>query len=256
MTQAPPTRPVPWLEPGQPFPPVDSAWGPSDPAPGLLAAGGVLDVPTLVAAYSQGIFPWYSSGQPILWWSTDPRMILEPCRFRLHRSLRKEIQSLLRQERLQIRVDHDFSSVIRRCAHTPRDGQQGTWILPSMIEAYIRLHRSGLAHSVETSIDGELVGGLYCVGLGGMVFGESMFSHRSNASKIALAALVALCRASGVSMIDCQQETRHLASMGAAPVPRSAFVQRLKRSLQQQAPSWRFDPVYWMQLFDGHHPDA
>lgn len=256
MTHAPPTRPIPWLEPGQSFPPVDSAWGSEDPAPGLLAAGGILDVPTLVAAYSQGIFPWYSTGQPILWWSTDPRMVLEPSRFRLHRSLRKEIQSLLRQGRLEIRIDHDFSRVIRHCAHTRRDGQQGTWILPSMIDAYIRLHRSGLAHSVETWIDGELAGGLYCVSLGGMVFGESMFSQRSNASKMALAALVALSKINGITLIDCQQETRHLVSMGASPVTRSSFQQHLRLALKQQAPSWRFDAVYWNQLFDGHHPDA
>ncbi|MFP5466305.1 MAG: leucyl/phenylalanyl-tRNA--protein transferase [Gammaproteobacteria bacterium] len=256
MTHVPPTRPVPWLEPGQAFPPADEAWGPDDPAPGLLAAGGVLDVPTLVAAYSQGIFPWYSTGQPILWWSTDPRMVLAPASFRLHRSLRKEIRSLRRQGRLEIRIDHDFPRVIRHCAQTRRGGQLGTWILPSMIDAYIRLHRSGLAHSVETWIDGKLDGGLYCVSLGGMVFGESMFSHRSNASKMALAALVATSKAAGVTMIDCQQETRHLASMGASPVTRSSFLQRLRLALQQPAPSWHFDPVYWDQLFDGHHPDA
>jgi leucyl/phenylalanyl-tRNA--protein transferase len=248
MTQTPPTRPLPWLEPGQAFPPVEQAWGERDPAPGLLAAGGTLDVPTLVAAYSQGIFPWYSAGQPILWWSTDPRMVLEPARFRLHRSLRKEIRSLLRQQRLHIRMDHQFVRVIRACAETPRQGQTGTWILPAMIEAYVRLHRAGLAHSVEAWVDGELAGGLYCVNLGGMVFGESMFSQRSNASKMALAALVGFCRAHDLPLIDCQQETQHLGSLGARSIPRAEFVRRSREAQRLPAPTWAFDPVYWESL--------
>ncbi len=250
MTQPPPTRPLPWLEPGQAFPSVHEAWGPRDPAPGLLAAGGVLDVPTLVNAYSQGIFPWYSAGQPILWWSTDPRMVLEPRRFRLQRSLAKEIRSLAKQQRLEIRMDHGFERVISACAHTPRAGQNGTWILPVMVDAYIRLHRAGIAHSVESWIDGELAGGLYCVNLGGMVFGESMFSRRNNASKMALAALVAFCRAHSLPIIDCQQETSHLASMGASPIPRDEFILRSKLAQRLAAPDWRYDPVYWKHLFD------
>jgi len=248
MSQTPPARPLPWLEPGEPFPPVESAWGPKEPAPGLLAAGGVLDVPTLRAAYSQGIFPWYSAGQPILWWSTDPRMVLEPHAFRLHRSLRKTIQSLLREGRLDIRFDHDFERVIRACAHTPREGQDGTWILPPMVLAYTRLHQAGVAHSVETWIDGELAGGLYCVNLGAMVYGESMFSRQSNASKIALAALVAFCRQHAVPLIDCQQETAHLALMGAHPIARSEFCRRLRQAIAHPHPVWRFDPLYWKQL--------
>lgn len=249
MTQSPPTRPLPWLEPGQAFPPVQEAWGARDPAPGLLAAGGVLDVPTLVTAYSQGIFPWYSAGQPILWWSTDPRLVLEPRHFRLHRSLAKEIRALLRQQRLHIRMDHGFARVIRACAHAPRDGQSGTWILPVMIDAYVRLHRAGIAHSVETWIDGELAGGLYCINLGGMVFGESMFSRRSNASKMALAALVAFCRAHALPLIDCQQETPHLTSMGAGTIPRDEFIRRSRLAQRLAAPAWTFDPVYWTELF-------
>lgn len=248
MTQPPPTRPLPWLEPGQAFPPVESAWGASDPAPGLLAAGGVLDVPTLVAAYSAGIFPWYSTGQPVLWWSTDPRMTLRPADFRLHRSLRKTLQALLREDRLQVRMDHDFERVIRACAHAPREGQSGTWILPSMVQAYTRLHHAGLAHSVETWIDGELAGGLYCVNLGAMVFGESMFCRRSDASKMALAALVAFAMAHDLPLIDCQQETAHLASMGASPQPREAFCKQLRQALQHPSPLWQYQPVYWNQL--------
>ncbi len=247
MTQTPPTRPLPWLEPGEPFPPAEQAWGPHDPAPGLLAAGGVLDVPTLVAAYSRGIFPWYSSGQPILWWSTDPRMVLSPTEFRLHRSLRKTIQKLLNAQRLELRIDHDFERVILACAQTPRDGQSGTWILPAMVQAYTRLHRAGMAHSVETWIDGELAGGLYVVNLGAMVFGESMFSRRSDASKIALAGLMALCRRHGITLVDCQQNTAHLASMGGRLMPRDPFVQHVRLALLQPAPRWEFRPVYWRE---------
>ncbi len=255
MTLTPPTRPLPWLEPGQAFPPVEGAWGVSDPAPGLLAAGGVLDVPTLVAAYSRGIFPWYSAGQPILWWSTDPRMVLETGAFRLHRSLRKTIQQHLREGRLEIRFDDDFERVIRACAHTPRQGQTGTWILPAMVEAYVRLHDAGMAHSVETWIDGELAGGLYCINLGTMVYGESMFSRQSNASKIALAALVAFARSQDLPLIDCQQDTAHLASLGGRLMPRDAFCAHVRTALLHPAPRWEFQPVYWQELlFDDGRP--
>jgi leucyl/phenylalanyl-tRNA--protein transferase len=214
-----------------------------------LAAGGVLDNPTLTAAYSRGIFPWFSAGQPILWWSTDPRMVLRTEAFRLHRSLRKTIQGLLRSGRLVIRIDHDFERVIRCCALTPRDGQNGTWILPAISQAYLRLHEAGMAHCVETWIDGELAGGLYSVNLGAMVYGESMFSRQSNASKMALAALVAFCRAKALPLIDCQQDTAHLASLGGQLMPRAAFCQHLQQALQHPSPRWEFEPVYWQQLF-------
>jgi leucyl/phenylalanyl-tRNA--protein transferase len=251
MTQTPPTRALPWLEPGQAFPPVENAWGSHDPAPGLLAAGGVLDVPTLVAAYSRGVFPWYSAGQPILWWSTDPRMVLETRAFRLHRSLRKTIQRFLREGRLEIRIDNEFERVIRACANTPRDGQTGTWILPAMVEAYSRLHDAGIAHSVETWIDGELAGGLYCLNLGSMVYGESMFARQSNASKMALAGLVAFCRGHELPLIDCQQDTAHLASLGGALMPRDEFCAHVRTALLHPAPRWEFSPVYWQEiLFD------
>jgi leucyl/phenylalanyl-tRNA--protein transferase len=248
MSHTPPNRALPWLEPGQAFPPVESAWSATDPAPGLLAAGGVLDVPTLVAAYSRGIFPWYSAGQPILWWSTDPRMVLETAAFRLHRSLRKTINRLLVEGRLQVRFDQDFERVIRACAHTQRDGQNGTWILPAMVEAYVRLHQAGLAHSVETWIDGELAGGLYCINLGAMVYGESMFSRQSDASKIALAALIAFCRAHAMPLIDCQQNTAHPASLGGQLMPREEFCRHVRLALLHPAPSWKFMPVYWQHI--------
>lgn len=248
MSSSPTLPALPWLEPGDAFPPIEQAWGPADPAPGLLAAGGMLDVPTLVAAYSQGIFPWYSAGQPILWWSTDPRMVLHSHTVRLHRSLRKTIHKLLLQRRLEVRFDSAFDRVIQACAHIPRDGQSGTWIVPAMVQAYIQLHRAGRAHSVETWIDGDLVGGLYCVNLGAMVFGESMFSRQSDASKIALMALVAFCRANDIPLIDCQQDTPHLSSLGGQLMPRDIFSRHLQLATLQPAPVWYFEPVYWKYL--------
>ena len=246
MTRRPP--PLPWLEPGEPFPDPARAWGPQAPAPGLLAAGGSLDTDTLRRAYGAGIFPWFSEGQPILWWSTDPRMVLHTAEFRLHRSLRKTLQRFTSDPGCELRIDHDFDAVIRACAGSPREGQSGTWIVPDMIEAYRGLHRAGLAHSVETWRGGQLVGGLYCVSIGRAVFGESMFARETDASKIALAGLVALARAQGVTRIDCQQETRHLASLGARPVPRSEFVAGLPQAVAAPALSWRFESVYWREL--------
>jgi leucyl/phenylalanyl-tRNA---protein transferase len=249
-------RPLPWLKPGDAFPPVEQAWGAGDPAPGLLAAGGALDVSTLLRAYGQGIFPWYSDDQPILWWSTNPRMVLRVVDFRLQPSLRKEIRAGLRSGRLEIRFDHDFEAVIHACSGSPRKGQHGTWILPEMIEAYCALHRAGHAHSVEAWWDGELAGGLYCVAIGRMVFGESMFSRRSNGSKMALAALVAACSAWGVEAIDCQQNTAHLASLGARELPRSEFLQIVQRNTRSSAPGWRFEPLYWTPWLDRSCPSS
>lgn len=239
---------LPWLEPGEPFPDVARAWGPADPAPGLLAAGGALDVATLENAYRRGIFPWFSDGQPILWWSPDPRMTLRVDEFRLHRSLRKKVVQAGPGGRYQIRIDSAFDAVIRACAGSPRPGQSGTWIVAEMVAAYGAFHRAGLAHSVETWLDGELVGGLYCVALGRAVFGESMFTRVPDASKIALAALVAFCRQHGIRLIDCQQNTRHLASLGAREMQRATFVKHVAQAVGEAAPAWRFEPVYWLQL--------
>jgi leucyl/phenylalanyl-tRNA--protein transferase len=241
-------HPIPWLAAGEDFPPVQSAWGPQEPAPGLLAAGGALDELTLKTAYGQGIFPWFSAGQPVLWWCPNPRMVLPVAEFRLHRSLRKTVARFADDANCAIRFDTVFEEVIQACASKPRDGQAGTWILPEMIQAYIALHRAGYAHSVETWQDGRLTGGLYCVNLGGMVFGESMFAHRTDASKIALSALVAFCRANAVPMIDCQQNTRHLASLGAREIDREAFVADVAENARGPAPVWDFQPVYWNQL--------
>ncbi|SFE32777.1 leucyl/phenylalanyl-tRNA--protein transferase [Paracidovorax wautersii] len=239
---------LPWLEPEDPFPAAASAWDHRSPAPGLLAAGGLLDVPHLSAAYQQGIFPWYSAGQPTLWWSPDPRMVLHVAEFRLHRSLRKTLQRFRTTPVHEVCVDRDFSAVIHACALTPRDGQSGTWILPEMVRAYEALHEAGHAHSVETWMDGRLAGGLYCVAFGRAVFGESMFAHATDASKIALSALVALCRAQGAERIDCQQNTRHLASLGAREIPRSAFIDHVGRARQEPPMQWAFQPLYWSEL--------
>ena len=241
-------HPLPWLAAGEPFPPVATAWSGNDPAPGLLAAGLALDVSTLLQAYSLGIFPWFGAGQPILWWSPDPRMVLRTQHFKIHRSLRKSLLRFNGAARHEIRFDTAFAEVIHACATTPRAGQPGTWIVPDMVLAYNALHQAGHAHSVETWVDDELVGGLYCVNLGGMVFGESMFALQTDASKTALAALVAFCRAQDIAMIDCQQNTRHLAFLGAAEIPRAEFVVHVGNSAAETSPEWQFDPLYWSQI--------
>lgn len=243
---------LPWLKPGDPFPDPAQAWDERQPAPGLLAAGGALDVATLRRAYQAGIFPWFSEGQPILWWSTDPRMVLFTDEFRLHRSLRKTLARFVADPRCEIRFDCAFDRVIAACATTERAEQSGTWIVPAMVRAYQAFHRAGFAHSVETWIDGELVGGLYCVVIGRAVFGESMFTRVPDASKIALAALVAWCRQAGVAAVDCQQNTRHLASLGAREIPRRQFVEHVAREAAREPAAWRFEPVYWNSLLP--HP--
>lgn len=241
---------LPWLEPGEGFPDVARAWSAESDAPGLLAAGGSLDVDSLVRAYSRGIFPWYSLGQPILWWSTDPRMVLQVNQFKLHRSLRKTIRHFQANPLCEIRFDSAFDSVIGHCARIERTGQGGTWIVPEMQAAYQALHQAGFAHSVETWINGELVGGLYCVCVGKAVFGESMFAHRSDASKLALAALLSFCRAHGVQLIDCQQNTRHLASLGAGEIPRAQFVNQVRSAIALAPMDWHFEPLYWSHILD------
>ncbi len=247
---------LPWLDFDDPFPDPASAWGTDSPAAGLLAAGGALDVAHLRSAYSQGIFPWFSGDQPILWWTPDPRMVLAPSDFRLHRSLRKTLQAFCNQPQCEIRVDHSFNAVIRACANAPRHGQNGTWIVPDMVSAYEAFHAAGDAHSVETWVDGQLVGGLYCVGLGKAVFGESMFAHATDASKIALAALVCLCRRQQVAMIDCQQNTRHLASLGAHEITRTHFIDHLRTATVQPSLQWTFEPLYWSELLSSTKTQA
>ena len=238
-----------WLDETTPLPPTSRALGPGSEAPGLVAAGGGITTARLEEAYRKGMFPWYSAGQPVLWWSPDPRMVLPAAEFRLTRSLRKTLARFLRTPGCALRIDSALPRVIAACAHAPRPGQEGTWIVPALREAYVRWHRAGRVHSVETWIDGELAGGLYFVAIGRMVFGESMFARRTDASKIALAALVAHCRRLGIELIDCQQHTGHLASLGAREIPRTQFEAHLARVLPAASePVWTYDESAWRTL--------
>ena len=240
---------VPWIEAHEPLPRTSLALGPDSDAPGLLAAGRDLSNARLEEAYRKGIFPWFSAGEPVLWWSPSPRMVLPVRDFKISRSLRKTLRRFIATPGCEVRVDTAFERVIQACSSTPREGQAGTWILPAMVQAYTQWHRAGFVHSVETWMDGELAGGLYCVALGRMVFGESMFSHRTDASKIALAALVALCRAQGVSVIDCQQNTQHLASLGAHEISRADFETHLAQAANLPAvDDWFYHRSHWAQL--------
>lgn len=228
---------IPWLDDGPPFdvpfPPVESAL--ADPN-GLLCAGGDLAPERILSAYRQGIFPWFSAGQPILWWSPDPRMVLFPGEFKLSRSLRKALKA----GDYEIRLDSDFAKVIDGCAHTARDGQPGTWITPAIRQAYLALHELGWAHSVETWQDGVLTGGLYGLAIGRMFYGESMFSHRTDASKIAAAHLARFLEGREFGMVDCQMRTDHLASLGAREIPRAVFLEKLQRCCNTSA-----TPAHW-----------
>jgi len=233
---------LPWLQDNDPFPCQANAL--QEPN-GLLAAGADLSPRRLLMAYRQGIFPWYSSGQPVLWWSPDPRSVLLVADFQPSRSLRKQ----LRRGDYQIRADDNFAAVVRACAQSYRQGQDGTWILPEMQQAYIRLHQLGYAHSVETWIDGELAGGIYGVAIGRAFFGESMFFRRCNASKLAFAHLLRFLQQTGYELIDCQMTTPHLTSLGAVEIPRAKFIERLAALVNCSPPGiaptvpWRRDAL-------------
>ena len=238
-----------WIDDDDPLPPTRLALGPDSDAPGLLAAGGSLTPQRLEEAYRHGVFPWFSPGQPVLWWSPDPRMVLPVAQFKVSKSLGKTLRRFVRSPHCELRIDSAFEQVIEACARTPRDGQSGTWIVPAMVASYTEWHRRGRVHSVETWVDGRLVGGLYCVAIGRMVFGESMFAWATDASKVALAALVCLCRHHGVRLIDCQQNTGHLASLGAHEVSRNTFEQHLSRvSGEPDIVDWTYDSRMWLQL--------
>lgn len=241
---------LPWLDDDHsPLPHPAEALGPETQAPGLLAAGGRLTPQRLTEAYRQGTFPWYSDGQPVLWWSPDPRMVLPTAEFKLHRSLRKTLQRFIATPGCEVHVDRAFPRVIRACSNVPREDQDGTWIVADMQRAYCNWHATGAVHSFETWVDGELVGGLYGVSLGRMFFGESMFSQRTDASKIALAALICFCRVHGIGLIDCQQNTSHLASLGAREVSRADFLRHLASTVDAEpVQSWTYDDSMWMQL--------
>lgn len=225
---------IPWLDVDSPFPDVSTALSERDGAPGLLAAGADLSPERLLDAYRHGIFPWFSEGQPILWWSTDPRMVLFTDHFTVSHSLKKTLKKIHRSastdQRWQIKFDTAFEQVMRACAAPRKDGA-GTWISEDIVRGYCALHQRGFAHSSEVWLDGELVGGAYGLCLGRMFYGESMFARVSDASKVALAHLVHFLRTNGVAMIDCQQETSHLASLGAIPIPRTEFIAHLRRAI-------------------------
>ena len=211
---------IPWLGKSLTFPPLTKAL--QEPN-GLLAAGGDLSPERLLCAYRRGIFPWYSPGQPILWWSPDPRMVLFPDEFEPRRSLAK----VLRNRAYEIRCDSAFEQVMRACGNTPREGQDGTWITEEILRGYCGLHALGYAHSIETWAEGRLVGGLYGVAIGRAFYGESMFAHATDASKIAFSHLVHFLRSQGCGIIDCQMRTEHLASLGAREIAREAFAAHL-----------------------------
>lgn len=219
------------------FPPPEEA----EPS-GLLAVGGDLRPERLLQAYALGIFPWPLVARPLLWFSPDPRMVLEPSALRVSRSLAKR----LRQRRYAVRLDTCFAEVVARCADVPRRGEVGTWITPELASAYARLHELGFAHSAETFEDGRLVGGLYGVSLGGAFFGESMFAQRPDASKVAFVTLVRQLAGWGFSLVDCQIHTDHLARFGAIEWPRARFLAALARALEQptRCGPWRLDPAF------------
>ena len=221
-----------WLRAGDPFPPVSLALREPD---GLLCVGRELTPERVLEAYSRGIFPWFSDDQPVLWWSPDPRMVLFPDEFRLHRSLRKT----LRRASVRVTADLAFADVIAACAE-PRPEQSGTWITDTMRAVYTELHRRGVAHSVEVWSAGELIGGLYGLAIGRVFFGESMFARATDASKIALTHLVFQLRRWAFGLIDCQQQTIHLASLGARPIARSEFTALLGRLLNCTAKGTQF----------------
>lgn len=241
---------IPWIaDDSAPLPLAEQALPRGHELEGLVAAGGGLGVDRLEEAYRSGLFPWYGEGQPVLWWSPDPRMVLEPSAFRVSRSFGKTLRRFRADPRAEIRFDHDTPAVIAACSAAPRKGQSGTWIVPEMVEAYHAWHARGAVHSVETWVDGQCVGGLYGVLLGRAFFGESMFARQPEASKIALAALVAWCLARGIELIDCQQVTAHLASMGGRPWPRAAFLAHVRRATRTPAlGEWAYDEGHWASL--------
>ena len=226
---------IPWLSPyNTDFPPVSSAI--KEPN-GLLAIGGDLSEKRLIEAYSLGIFPWYEAGQPILWWSPDPRAVLFPKDLKISRSLKKTLNKNI----FRVTFDQAFETVIQSCA-APRQSASGTWITPEMIEAYVNLHKTGIAHSVECWADDNLVGGLYGISLGKVFFGESMFSLQNDASKVAFVHLVKQLEIWNFALIDCQVPTPHLSSLGAGEIPLSQFIQYLEHYVDLPSPGkWQLE---------------
>jgi leucyl/phenylalanyl-tRNA--protein transferase len=224
-----------WLRRTDPFPPVERAL--KDPN-GLLCAGGDLSMERLLEAYRHGVFPWYSGGEPVLWWSPDPRMVLHCDELKVSRSLAKSV----RNKGYDVRVDTAFPDVLTGCAE-PRKGEPGTWLGDDMRSAYLALHRAGYAHSFETWRGDDLVGGLYGVAIGRMFYGESMFSRATDASKVALVGLVHNLKERGFPLIDCQMNTELLASLGGREIPRAAFLRALSALVHYAEPPGKWNRV-------------
>jgi len=237
------------------FPPTHLAM--TDPN-GLLAIGGDLTPEWLLNAYSKGIFPWFNPGEPVLWWTPNPRSVVLIDDLKFRRSLRKSIQKLINEERLKVTLDQNFLEVMQKCATIERNDQDGTWITDEMLSAYQDLHQKGHAHSVEVWIDNQLAGGLYGVALGKMFFGESMFSEVSDASKIALVAISMQLKAWGFKLLDTQVETPHLKSMGASMISRTVFEALLQQQIEQPfvAKKWQMDTDWFPAAIEHSHYQA
>lgn len=247
---------MPWVDDGEPFPPTSGAL-PAGDAAGLLAVGGTISAARMEDAARHGIFPLYNTDTPVMWWAPDQRMVIPVAEVRLSHTMRPTLRRFIRKPACDVRVDSAFEDVLAGCATTKRKGQDGpTWILPELERAYLDMWRAGSVHSFETWMDGELVGGLFGIELGRTFSIESMFSRRSDASKIAFAALTAFSREHGIDMLDCQLYSPHLESLGGRLVPREEFEESLQRGLRQPAiESWRFDERLW-ELLDLHAPAA
>lgn len=229
---------IPWLDNLNPeFPPVEHALNEPD---GLLCAGGNLSVDTLASAYRQGIFPWFSDDQPILWWSPDPRMILTPGTLRISKSMQKLLRQQRNGKRFKLTANQSFAEVIQACAEI-RQEQEGTWITEDMQSAYIDFHQAGYAHSIEVWLDNSLVGGLYGIAMGRVFFGESMFSRESNTSKLAL---IALLQTELFDVVDCQVHTKHLESLGAHLLPRISFIDRIRSLIDTSTGALTTEALY------------
>ncbi|SNX28504.1 leucyl/phenylalanyl-tRNA--protein transferase [Polynucleobacter meluiroseus] len=240
-----------WLGANDPFPNPLYQEDPDPTVPGLIAVSERIYPGQLAAAYQSGIFPWYSDNQPVLWWSPNPRMVLKPADFECHHSFKKTIRQFLLDPHSNIIVDGDFGAIVRACATSTRKDQDGTWITHEIMDSYTALFEQGRAHCIAITQGQQIIGGLYCVSFGTMVFGESMFSRQPDASKLALAALCAFCLQQGIGMIDCQQETSHLSSLGAKPIARVDFLEALQVAQNQSTIEilWKFDKAilrHWL----------
>ena len=232
---------IAWIDTAADFPNTSQALTAPN---GLLAASTEINAQWLMSSYSKGIFPWYSRGEPVLWWTPSPRAVLYTKQFKLHRSLRKVIQKQANDPAHQLCLNTDFEGVMRNCAQQ-RQGQEGTWITEEIIQAYCELHQLGFAHSIEHWQNNQLIGGLYCVAIGHMVYGESMFSRQTDASKVAFACFVSWLKAQNVHMIDCQQATRHLMSLGACTVSRLVFETEMTDAMTQPPLNWESQQLIW-----------